>query len=152
MTLIRIKDTLGDFTYTVDETTVSATGTVFLEGTQSFGFNLDQISPTPIVLERRHPNFGHGFYWLAGGLAALALHRKLPSEDARVLALCAGVATVRIGLLLIAVFMRKIRIIMVTNHGGQPLFSIVRTPRNSGMWTSFWGCWARKARHLLDFS
>jgi len=131
MTVIRIKDTLGDFTYTVDETTVSATGTVFLEGTQTFGFNLDQISATPIVLERRHQNFQHGFYWLAGGSVALALHRQLPSEDARVLAFCAGVATVMIGLLLIGAFMRKIRVITLTNHGGQPLFSIVRTPGNS---------------------
>lgn len=131
MTVIRIKDTLGDFTYTVDDTTVSATGTVFLEGTQTFGFNLDQISATPIVIERRHVNFNHGFYWLSGGLAALVFHRKLPTEDARVLAFCAGVAAVLIGLLLIGAFMRKIRVITLTNHGGQPLFSIVRTPGNS---------------------
>jgi uncharacterized protein YsxB (DUF464 family) len=129
--VIRIKEHHSDLTFTVDESTVSATGTIFLEGEQSFGFNLDQISPIPIVIERRHPDFRRGLYWLTGGFAALAFRHKVESEDARVIIVCAAVPVLILGTLLVITFMRKIKIITVTNHNGQGLFSLIRTRGNS---------------------
>ena len=129
--VIRIKEHHSDFTYTVDESTVSANGRVFLKGRQSFGFDLDQISRTPIVIERRHPDFRKGLGWLACGCAAFAISRKLESEDVRVTVVCGGVAVVLIGMLLVLTFMRKVRFITLTNHGGQRLFNVIRTHGNS---------------------
>lgn len=131
MTPIRIKEHHSDFTFTFDGGRLKAEGEVYLQGKQSFSFDLDQISGSPITIERRYPTFRSGAWTSVFSTIGIALLSRFDIGDFGIVAICFLGALTLIGIVVMIVFVRPIKIVTVTNRGGQALFTIIRTHKNA---------------------
>jgi hypothetical protein len=131
VTPIRIKEHHSDFTFTFDGGRLKAEGEVYLQGKQSFSFDLDQISGSPITIERRYPTFRSGAWTAIFSIIGIALLSRFDIGDFGIVAICFLGALTLIGIIVMIVSIRPIKIITVTNQGGQALFTIIRTHKNA---------------------
>ena len=131
MNTIRIKEHHSDFTFTFSGGRLIGDGEVYLQGKQSFSFDLDQISGSPITIERRYPTFRSGALTATFSIIGIGLLTRFGIGDFGIVVICFLIALTLIGIVIMIVFIRPVKIITVTNRGGQALFTIIRTHNNA---------------------
>ena len=67
---IRIRNVESDFTYSIEDGRLKATGKVYLKGRQEYSFAMEDINPEPLVLEGRHQYFRQGVFVMVGAFVA----------------------------------------------------------------------------------